>query len=27
MTPDEALAFVDKEQQTWLPVLAKISAK
>ena len=27
MTPDEVLAFVDKEQQTWLPVLAKISAK
>jgi tripartite-type tricarboxylate transporter receptor subunit TctC len=27
MTPDEALAFVDKEQQTWLPVLAKISPK
>jgi len=25
MTPAEVLAFVDKEQQTWLPVLAKIS--
>jgi tripartite-type tricarboxylate transporter receptor subunit TctC len=27
MTPDEVLAFVAKEQQTWLPVLEKISAK
>jgi len=27
MTPDQVLAFVDKEQQTWLPVLAKIPAK
>jgi len=27
MTPDEALAFVNKEQATWLPVLEKISAK
>jgi tripartite-type tricarboxylate transporter receptor subunit TctC len=27
MTPDEVLAFVAKEQQTWLPVLAKIPAK
>ncbi len=27
MTPDEALAFVAKEQQTWLPVLQKISTK
>jgi tripartite-type tricarboxylate transporter receptor subunit TctC len=27
MTPEQALAFVNKEQQTWLPVLEKISAK
>jgi hypothetical protein len=27
MTPDEVLAFVAKEQQTWQPVLEKISAK
>jgi len=27
MTPDEVLAFVASEQETWLPVLAKISAK
>jgi len=27
MTPDQALAFVVKEQQTWLPVLEKISGK
>jgi tripartite-type tricarboxylate transporter receptor subunit TctC len=27
MTPDEVLAFVAKEQQTWLPVLEKIPAK
>jgi tripartite-type tricarboxylate transporter receptor subunit TctC len=27
MTPEQALAFVNKEQQTWLPVLDKISAK
>ncbi len=27
MTPDEVLAFVAQEQDTWLPVLAKISAK
>jgi tripartite-type tricarboxylate transporter receptor subunit TctC len=27
MTPDEVLAFVTQEQDTWLPVLAKISAK
>ena len=27
MTPDQVLAFVDKEQQTWLPVLDKISKK
>jgi tripartite-type tricarboxylate transporter receptor subunit TctC len=27
MTPDEALSFVDQQQQTWLPVLAKISTK
>jgi tripartite-type tricarboxylate transporter receptor subunit TctC len=27
MTPDEVLAFVQKEQDTWLPVLAKISEK
>src|SRR5271167_1292 len=27
MTPDEVLAFVASEQATWLPVLAKISAK
>jgi tripartite-type tricarboxylate transporter receptor subunit TctC len=25
MTPDEVLAFVQKEQETWLPVLRKIS--
>jgi tripartite-type tricarboxylate transporter receptor subunit TctC len=25
MTPDEVLAFVQKEQDTWLPVLQKIS--
>ena len=25
MTPDEALAFVDKEQATWLPVVAKLA--
>jgi len=24
MTPEQALAFVDKEQQTWLPILNKI---
>jgi tripartite-type tricarboxylate transporter receptor subunit TctC len=27
MTPDQVLAFVAAEQQTWLPVLEKISAK
>jgi tripartite-type tricarboxylate transporter receptor subunit TctC len=27
MTPDEVLTFVTSEQNTWLPVLAKISAK
>jgi tripartite-type tricarboxylate transporter receptor subunit TctC len=27
MTPDEVLAFVQKEQDTWLPVLQKISEK
>jgi len=27
MTPDEALAFVKKEQDTWLPVLQKISTR
>jgi len=27
MTPDEALAFVHKEQAMWLPVVEKISAK
>jgi tripartite-type tricarboxylate transporter receptor subunit TctC len=27
MTPDQVLAFVDKEQATWLPVLQKISEK
>jgi tripartite-type tricarboxylate transporter receptor subunit TctC len=27
MTPDQVLAFVTKEQNTWLPVVAKISAK
>jgi tripartite-type tricarboxylate transporter receptor subunit TctC len=27
MTPDEVLAFVKKEQDTWLPVLQKISDK
>lgn len=27
MTPEQVLAFVTKEQQTWLPVLDKISAK
>jgi tripartite-type tricarboxylate transporter receptor subunit TctC len=26
MSADEALAFVQKEQQTWLPVLEKIAA-
>jgi tripartite-type tricarboxylate transporter receptor subunit TctC len=24
MTPEQTLAFVDKEQQTWLPILNKI---
>ena len=27
MTPDQTLAFVDSEQKTWLPVVAKISNK
>jgi tripartite-type tricarboxylate transporter receptor subunit TctC len=27
MTPEQALAFADKEQKTWLPVVQKISAK
>jgi tripartite-type tricarboxylate transporter receptor subunit TctC len=27
MTPDETLAFVNKEQETWLPVVQKISDK
>jgi len=27
MTPDEVLAFVAKQQETWLPVLQRISAK
>lgn len=27
MTPEEVLAFVAKEQQTWQPVLEKISSK
>src|SRR5271170_6464372 len=27
MTPDQVLAFVAKEQKTWLPVVAKVSAK
>jgi tripartite-type tricarboxylate transporter receptor subunit TctC len=27
MTPDQVLAFVAKQQQTWLPVLQKISVK
>jgi tripartite-type tricarboxylate transporter receptor subunit TctC len=27
MTPDQVLAFVAKEQNTWLPVVAKTSAK
>jgi tripartite-type tricarboxylate transporter receptor subunit TctC len=27
MTPDEVLAFVTEQQQTWLPVLEKIPAK
>jgi tripartite-type tricarboxylate transporter receptor subunit TctC len=27
MTPEQALAFVEKEQQTWLPILNKISEK
>jgi tripartite-type tricarboxylate transporter receptor subunit TctC len=27
MTPDETLAFVDKEQKTWLPILEKVSGK
>jgi tripartite-type tricarboxylate transporter receptor subunit TctC len=27
MTPEETLAFVDKEQKTWLPILEKIADK
>ena len=27
MTPDQTLAFVKKEQETWLPVVQKISVK
>ena len=27
MTPEEVLAFVAKEQQTWLPVVQRISGK
>jgi tripartite-type tricarboxylate transporter receptor subunit TctC len=27
MTPEEVLAFVAKEQQTWLPVVQRISTK
>jgi tripartite-type tricarboxylate transporter receptor subunit TctC len=27
MTPDETRAFVQKEQETWLPVLQKVNAK
>jgi tripartite-type tricarboxylate transporter receptor subunit TctC len=27
MSPAEVLAFVQKEQQTWLPVLEKIAGK
>jgi tripartite-type tricarboxylate transporter receptor subunit TctC len=27
MTPEETLAFVDKEQKTWLPILEKVSGK
>jgi tripartite-type tricarboxylate transporter receptor subunit TctC len=27
MTPEQVLAFVQKEQDTWLPVLQKISTK
>jgi tripartite-type tricarboxylate transporter receptor subunit TctC len=27
MTPEQVLAFVQKEQDTWLPVLQKISQK
>jgi hypothetical protein len=27
MTPEEVVAFVRKEQETWLPVLQKISEK
>jgi len=27
MTPEQALAFVEKEQETWLPVLQGISGK
>jgi tripartite-type tricarboxylate transporter receptor subunit TctC len=27
MTPEEVLAFVQKEQDTWLPVLQKASQK
>ena len=27
MTPDETLAFVNKEQETWLPIVQKISDK
>ncbi len=27
MTPDEVVAFVKKEQETWLPVLQRIATK
>ncbi len=27
MTPDQVIAFVKKEQETWLPVLQRIAAK
>jgi tripartite-type tricarboxylate transporter receptor subunit TctC len=27
MTPEQTLAFVEKQQETWLPVLQKISTK
>ena len=27
MTPEQTLAFVQKEQETWLPVLQKINSK
>jgi tripartite-type tricarboxylate transporter receptor subunit TctC len=27
MTPEEVVAFVKKEQETWLPVLQRVAAK